>query len=72
MSYQPGIKLSEIEREAILEALRFHGGNRTLAAHDLGVSPRTMQSRVAQYIREGYEVPRPPSPRGKAQQPDPI
>ena len=57
--YRPGVKLHELEREAILEALRYHGGNRTAAAKDLGVSTRTIQNRVSQYLSEGHDVPAP-------------
>jgi len=39
----------EIEKEAILEALRRHGGNRTRAAQELGISLRTLQYRLKQY-----------------------
>jgi DNA-binding NtrC family response regulator len=47
-SHRP-ITWREIEREAIEEALRVHGGNRTLAARQLRISLRTLQYRLKQY-----------------------
>ncbi len=40
---------SEIERKAIEEALAANGGNRTLAARQLGLSVRTLQYRLKSY-----------------------
>ena len=47
-------KTRELERERIMEALRLHGGNQTRAAKALGISRRTMVSRLDQ-----YDIPRP-------------
>jgi DNA-binding NtrC family response regulator len=41
--------LAQIEREAIEDALRECGGNRTRAAMGLGVSIRTIQRKLLQY-----------------------
>lgn len=41
--------LKELEREAILAALQRTGGNRRLAAEELGLSRRTLQYRLKEY-----------------------
>lgn len=46
--------LAEVERDAILEALRTHGGNRSAAAAALGISRRTMHYRIAEYRQHGW------------------
>ncbi len=43
------VRWSEIERHAIEEALAANGGNRTLAAQQLGISVRTLQYRLKSY-----------------------
>ncbi len=43
------VRWKEIEKEAILEALRRNGGNRTRAAQELGISLRTLQYRLKEY-----------------------
>jgi DNA-binding NtrC family response regulator len=42
----PGMKLEELEREAVEQALEQHGGNRTHAAAALGISVRTLQRKL--------------------------
>lgn len=44
-----GVTLAEIEREAILSALRRHDGNRQLTADELGISTRTIQRKIQDY-----------------------
>jgi len=48
--------LIEVERSLIVEALRQHGGNVTLAARKLGVSRDTLRYRMEKYAlrREDY------------------
>jgi len=41
--------LAELERDAIEHALRIHGGDRRAAADALGISVRTLYSRLAEY-----------------------
>lgn len=41
--------LKSTEREIIVKALRNHGGNRRLAAEELGISRRTLQYRLKEY-----------------------
>uniref|UniRef100_C6E919 Two component, sigma54 specific, transcriptional regulator, Fis family n=1 Tax=Geobacter sp. (strain M21) TaxID=443144 RepID=C6E919_GEOSM len=42
-------RLKSAEREIIAEAIRKHGGNRRLAAEELGVSRRTLQYKLKEY-----------------------
>jgi len=46
-------RLEDLEREAIVEAGRRHGGNRTAAAAALGISRRTLHARLARYREQG-------------------
>jgi len=48
--------MAEVERNAILHALREHRYNRTAAARALGISRRTLIYKLSQYRREGFEV----------------
>jgi transcriptional regulator with PAS, ATPase and Fis domain len=43
------LNLNELEREAILSALKRSYGNRTRAAHTLGISVRTLQRKLKQW-----------------------
>ena len=47
-------QVKEVERQAIIDALRRCGGNQTRAAKELGMSRRTLISRLEQ-----YNIPRP-------------
>lgn len=47
-----GQTLAEIERHAILDALREAGGNKTAAARRLGVTARTLLNKLKKYRRE--------------------
>jgi DNA-binding NtrC family response regulator len=49
--------LAAIEREAILDALRRCEGNRSAAARLLGLSRRTLYNKIAEYQRDGHDVP---------------
>ncbi|MEN6424065.1 MAG: sigma-54 dependent transcriptional regulator [Phycisphaerales bacterium] len=53
-----GIRLEEIERQAILETLQQTSGNQTRAAKVLGISDRTLREKIRRYRREeGTETP---------------
>ncbi len=51
--------LSEIEQEAILEALKACKGNRSATARALKISLKTLQTRLSGYRRAGVEIPDP-------------
>ncbi len=48
-NWTPGRTLDDIERNVILEALRYHNGNRTHTAKALGISIRTLRNKLADY-----------------------
>jgi DNA-binding NtrC family response regulator len=48
-----GLTMDEIERRAILDALRQTGGNRTQAAEMLGIGLRTLQRKLKEYRQAG-------------------
>jgi len=48
-----GLTMEEIERRAILDALRKTGGNRTQAAEMLGIGLRTLQRKLKEYRQAG-------------------
>lgn len=41
--------LADLEKEAILQALRRHEGNRQMSADELGISSRTIQRKIREY-----------------------
>jgi len=43
------LTLAEVERQQIERALRFHSGNRTRAAQELGISRATLINKIKQY-----------------------
>ena len=47
------LNIKELEREAILEALRRNKGNRTRAARELGFTRRTLLNKIKEYGIEG-------------------
>lgn len=47
-------RLQDIEREHILGALERHGGSRTEAARELGISVRTLYYRLSEYESQGH------------------
>ncbi len=48
--------MRDIEREAILGALRETGGNRDRAARKLGIGLRTLQRKIREYRDEGVDI----------------
>jgi DNA-binding NtrC family response regulator len=44
-----GTTLAHLEREALLQSLRRHAGNRQLTADELGISTRTIQRKIRDY-----------------------
>jgi DNA-binding NtrC family response regulator len=51
--YRPGMTMDDLERSAIMAALREEGGNRRKAAEVLGIGERTLYRKIKQY---GLEV----------------
>lgn len=46
--------LGDLERQAILDALARHDGNRQKTAEELGISVRTLYYRLVEYEKQGY------------------
>ena len=53
-----GSPLQDVERDLVLETLSHTRGNRTAAAHLLGISVRTLRNKIVEYSAEGVCVPR--------------
>ena len=51
-----GQRLCDMERSMILQTLTHCGGNRTYAAEILGISSRTLRTKLQQYSAEGCTV----------------
>jgi two-component system, NtrC family, response regulator HydG len=49
----PTLDIEELERLAVHAALEKHGGNKRAAAAELGVSPKTLYSKLAKYAGAG-------------------
>lgn len=47
--YIPGMTLAEVEKKVILYAFRFHRGNQTKTAQSLGISSKTIYSKLKEY-----------------------
>jgi len=47
-----GVRLADLERQAIMETLRQSSGNQTRAAKVLGISDRTLREKVRRYRKE--------------------
>lgn len=56
LAWNPGETLDKIEKSVILEALKYHNGNRTHTAKALGISIRTLRNKLADYRRDGLNV----------------
>jgi transcriptional regulator with PAS, ATPase and Fis domain len=55
-SWLPGTTLDDIEKNVIIEALKYHAGNRTHTARALGISIRTLRNKLADYRRIGIHL----------------
>ena len=55
----PSATLKDMERELILKKLEITGGNRTVAAQELGISVRTLRNKLRAYQDAGIEVAAP-------------
>ena len=56
-----GRTVAAVEQDLILETLTHCLGNRTHAAHILGISIRTLRNKLKQYSDEGLRIPPPPT-----------
>lgn len=56
-----GRKMSEVERDLIIDTVYHCLGNRTHAANILGISIRTLRNKLKQYTEDGVAVPMPNS-----------
>ena len=65
------LPLSEIERRAIIEALRYTKGDHTTAAHLLGIGRTTLYRKLKEYKLEDQTAPE-PKPVGSALDPVPY
>jgi len=54
-----GRTVADVERELIIDTLSHCLGNRTHAANILGISIRTLRSKLRQYTDQGFPVPMP-------------
>lgn len=54
-----GRTVADVERELIINTLDHCLGNRTHAAHVLGISIRTLRNKLKQYTDDGHSVPTP-------------
>jgi hypothetical protein len=49
LNWQPGMTLESIEKEAILQAMRYYRGNKTATANALGFAIRTLDAKLTKY-----------------------
>ena len=56
-----GRTVADVEQDLILETLTHCLGNRTHAAHILGISIRTLRNKLKLYSDEGVKIPPPPT-----------
>lgn len=50
LPYNPNLNLQQYEKAIILSAFRFHRGNRTAAAKALGITTKTLYSKLKSYM----------------------
>jgi len=60
-----GRKVSDVERDLIIDTVQHCLGNRTHAATILGISIRTLRNKLKQYNQQGFSIPMP----GEAESP---
>ncbi len=53
ISWVPGIKLEDMEKACILQAIRFYRGNKTQTSIALGIAIRTLDHKLEKYEAEG-------------------
>lgn len=55
ITWTPGIKLAEIEKEIILKAYKFCSDNKTTTARMLGLDIKTLRAKIEKYDKEKEE-----------------
>lgn len=50
--WQPGMTLASVEKQAILQAYRFFRSNKASTAQALGISVKTVENKLNQYLAE--------------------
>lgn len=51
--WSPGVSLESIEKQVILTAFSFYGGNKSATANSLGIAIRTLDIRLEKYEADG-------------------
>ena len=49
ITWQPGMRLDEIEEQVIRKAMRFYNGNQTTTSASLGISSKTLYNKLKSY-----------------------
>lgn len=49
MTWQPGVTLKDLEKEAIIKAYNFYQKNKTKTAGSLGIAIRTLDNKLKEY-----------------------
>jgi hypothetical protein len=57
-NWQPGMTLAHVEKLAILQAFRFHRGNKSNTASALGIPLETLETKLDSYLNEEKEQER--------------
>lgn len=56
--WQPGVKISDVEKQVIIAAMKFYKENKTTAAASLGISVKTLYNKLDEYKVEDEELQR--------------
>ncbi len=56
VTWYPGMRLEDIERDVILTCLRSKRGDKAATAQALGVCKRTIDNKLSQYQKEGRAI----------------
>ncbi len=55
--WSPGVKIDHVEKQIIIKALAFYGNDREVTARSLGISRRTLDTRIMDYRKEDQKIP---------------
>lgn len=53
INWTPGVTLDDIEKQVIVKAFRFYRGNKTQCSNALGISIRTLDTKLERYESDG-------------------